>query len=50
MPTQTGAIINMEVASNGLFVEIGICKVHISEATALPLLTKLVKAVIDANV
>lgn len=50
MPTQTEEVINMEIASNDLFVEIGVCKVHICEATSLPLLTKLVKAVIDANV
>ena len=37
-------------ATTDLLVEIGICKVHITEATPISLLTKLVKAVNNANV
>ena len=37
-------------ATTGLLVEVGICKVHITEATPISLLTKLVKAVNTANV
>ena len=37
-------------ATTDLLVEIGICKVHITEATPISLLTKLVKAVNSANV
>lgn len=50
IPKQTNEAINTEVPSNNIFIEIGVCKVYISEATSLPLLTKLVKAVIDADV
>lgn len=36
--------------ANELLVEVGICKVHITDATSITLLTKLIKAVNSADV
>ena len=37
-------------SANELLVEVGICKVHITDTTSIPLLAKLIKAVNSANV